>query len=203
MRSFVFATATAAAAFGAVLATPSMAQSAPFEGGHVEAVGGYDLLKDGGNGSSEGTSGFAYGVNAGYDFRSGGMVFGPEAEITGATTDSRSYNAFTAGDVLSINAGRDLYIGGRVGAVISPQAMIYAKAGYTNARVNANYTAGTTTQSDHSDLDGFRLGAGMEYNLTPSTFVKGEYRYSHYNNIDGYNIDADRHQLMAGVGFRF
>jgi outer membrane immunogenic protein len=33
--------------------------------------------------------------------------------------------------------------------------------------------------------------------------VKGEYRYSNYGNQDGVDVDADRHQLMAGVGVRF
>ena len=201
MRKFVIA--TTAAAFGALVATPSLAQAGPFEGPRVEVLGGYDNLQDGSDGSSEGTSGFVYGVGVGYDVRSGGAIFGIEGEITDSTTDSRTYNAISAGDRLSLNAGRDLYVGGRVGAIISPQAMVYAKAGYTNARVNADYTIGNTTVNQHSDLDGFRLGAGLEYNVSPTAYVKGEYRYSHYNNIDGQDIDGDRHQLMAGVGFRF
>ena len=61
----------------------------------------------------------------------------------------------------------------------------------------------TTTVTDKSDLDGYRVGAGLEYNITPSAYVKGEYRYSHYGDLDGIDIDLDRHQLMAGFGFRF
>ena len=107
------------------------------------------------------------------------------------------------GDQLRLDAGRDLYVGGRVGYVISPLAMIYAKGGYTNARIESRYTAGTTEFRDHTNLDGFRVGAGLEYNITPTAYVKGEYRYSHYGDVDGYNIDLDRHQLLGGVGIRF
>ena len=50
------------------------------------------------------------------------------------------------------------------------------------------------------------MGAGVEYNLTPTAYIKGEYRYSHYghiNGIDNYDPNVDRHQIMGGVGIRF
>jgi outer membrane immunogenic protein len=204
MRKFAFA--TAAAAFGVALATPALAQNGDFSGPRLEALAGYDNLRDGGDGDSEGREGFSYGALLGYDIQNGNIVYGIDGEITDATTKSRSYNEVTAGDRFSVEAGRDLYIGGRLGYVISPAAMIYAKGGYTNARVESRYQANTGADSelvDKADLDGFRLGAGLEYKLTPTAFVKGEYRYSHYGEIEGYNIDLDRHQLMAGLGIRF
>ena len=112
------AMATAAAAFGAMLAAPAMAQDCPFAGGRVEALAGYDNVQDGGDGSSEGTSGFTYGGLVGYDFQRGNTVFGLEGELTDATTSTRTYNALAAGDRFSVEAGRDIYLGGRIGAVI-------------------------------------------------------------------------------------
>jgi outer membrane immunogenic protein len=204
MRKLAFA--TAAAAFGVALATPALAQNGDFSGPRLEALAGYDNLQDGGDGDSEGREGFTYGALLGYDFQRGNIVYGIDGEITDATTKSRSYNEVAAGDRFSVEAGRDLYVGGRLGYVISPAAMIYAKGGYTNARVESRYQPNTGADSelvDKADLDGFRLGAGLEYKLTPTAFVKGEYRYSHYGEIEGYNIDLDRHQLMAGLGIRF
>lgn len=204
MRKLAFV--TAAAAFGVALATPALAQNGDFSGPRLEALAGYDNLQDGGDGDSEGREGFTYGALLGYDFQRGNIVYGIDGEITDATTKSRSYNEVTAGDRFSVEAGRDLYIGGRLGYVISPAAMIYAKGGYTNARVESRYQPNTGADNelvDKADLDGFRLGAGLEYKLTPTAFVKGEYRYSHYGEIEGYNIDLDRHQLMAGLGIRF
>lgn len=197
---------TTAAAFGAMLATPALAQDAPFGGARLEALAGYDNVQDGGDGDSEGRNGFAYGALLGYDIQRGSTVFGVEGEVTDATTSARSYNEFATGDRFSVDANRDLYVGGRVGYAISPLALLYAKAGYTNAGIESRYTSGATGAAevvDKVNLDGFRVGAGLEYNFSPTAFVKGEYRYSHYGKLDDYDIDLDRHQLMAGVGIRF
>lgn len=196
------------AAFGIGLAAPAFAQDgppdqAPFTGLRVEALGGYDNLQDGSDGDSEGRDGFVYGGALGYDVQVGGAVLGVEGEITGSTLKARTNNLLVAGDRLRLDAGRDLYAGVRAGYVISPRAMIYAKGGYTNARVDVRYTDGTTTIEDGAELDGFRVGAGLEYAMGPRTYIKGEYRYSNYGSAEGFDIDADRHQLMAGVGFRF
>ena len=192
------------------IATPALAQDGPangtFAGGRVEVLAGYDNVQDGGDGDSEGREGLGYGGRIGYDFQRGNIVYGIDGELTDSTTKARSYNALTAGDRFSVETGRDLYVGGRLGYVISPQAMIYGKGGYTNARVESRYQATTTSENelvDKTNLGGFRLGAGLEYKLTPSSFVTAEYRYSHYGDIDGYDIDLDRHQLMAGLGIRF
>lgn len=201
MRNQLFV--AAAVAVAAASALPAAAQQGPFTGGRVEVLAGYDNVQDGSDGDSDGRDGFAYGGAAGYDIQVGGAVVGIEGELTDSSTKVRSSNAFVAGDRFTVAAGRDLYVGGRVGAVISPLAMVYAKAGYTNARVESSYTAGTTTVEDDLNLDGVRVGAGLEYNITPTAYLKGEYRYSHYGEIAGYDADLDRHQLMAGVGFRF
>lgn len=45
--------------------------------------------------------------------------------------------------------------------------------------------------------------------LGPSGFIKAEYRYSNYKNIDigeddfDLDTDIDRHQVVVGVGVRF
>ena len=203
MRKLVLTAATAALGLG--LAAPAFAQDsekAPFTGLRVEGLAGYDHLKDG-SGSAASSDGVVYGGAVGYDAQLGGVVVGAEAEVTGSTTDTRTNDVLTAGDSLRVDAGRDLYAGARVGYVVSPRAMIYAKGGYTNARVEAKYVSGATTVEDHQDLDGYRLGAGVEYKVGPTTYVKAEYRYSHYSDLDGYDIDADRHQVLAGVGVRF
>jgi outer membrane immunogenic protein len=203
MRKLVLAAATAALGLG--LAAPAFAQDvekAPFTGLRVEGLAGYDTLKDGGNGSDS-TDGVVYGGAVGYDAQVGGVVLGVEGELTGSSTDVRANNTLVAGDRLRVDAGRDIYVGGRVGFVTSPSTMIYAKGGYTNARVEEEYRSGTTRVDDHQDLEGYRIGAGAELKVGQNAYVKAEYRYSHYNELDGYDIDADRHQVVAGVGVRF
>ena len=59
------------------------------------------------------------------------------------------------------------------------------------------------------------MGAGVEQKIGSNAFAKVEYRYSNYNtgeidfeaegieDSDQFDIDTDRHQVVAGVGWRF
>lgn len=187
-----------AALLAGTLATPAMAQdTAPFTGLRVEGIVGYDTTDV----EDEGSDGVLYGAQVGYDFQSGGAVFGIEAEASDSTVDECVDDVDVVGDTLCAQAGRDLYVGGRAGAAVSDNVLLYGKAGYTNGRVNLDYEDGTTgTASDFDigeNLDGVRVGAGVEFALGPNSYAKTEYRYSNYEQ------GFDRHQVVAGFGFRF
>jgi outer membrane immunogenic protein len=123
----------------------------------------------------------------------------------------RNADVLQIGDSTNLKTGRDLYAGARLGFAISPTTMIYAKGGYTNAKFKARYAnAAGAIFTDGRTADGYRLGAGIEQKfslLGPSGFVKAEYRYSNYKNLDvgtnDVNIDVDRHQAVVGLGIRF
>ena len=98
---------------------------------------------------------------------------------------------------------------------MSPRGLLYAKGGYTNARfgLDADDGAGFSQDFD-ATLDGFRVGAGFEYLLSGNVYGKVEYRYSNYSdlevdvadtniNFDDFDVNTDRHQVVAGVGIRF
>lgn len=191
------------AAAAPVAAQQAAPQTVPFSGLHAEGMVGYDAVSDGGDQSSSSSDGIVYAFSAGYDVPVGRILLGAEAEIGGSTTDTRTDNFIAAGDRLRLDAGRDLYIGGRVGFPISDVALGYLKAGYTNAQVDVRYDLGNTRVSDDAKLDGLRLGAGLEYRLAGQTFIKGEYRYSNYSRVEGFDTDVDRHQVLAGLGLRF
>jgi outer membrane immunogenic protein len=204
MRIVLFAAALAAST---ALATPAFAQdaNAPFTGPRAEGIVGWDRLDDGANSGTKASDGVVYGGQVGYDFQVGNAVLGIEGEATGSTNKDTTSGIVAAGDRFRISAGRDLYVGGRIGFAAGPRALIYAKGGYTNARINTRYTLGTATTDDHADAEGWRAGAGVEYLLSNNVYAKAEYRYSNYSGIDGTNadIDLDRHQVVAGVGIRF
>ncbi|WP_445191044.1 outer membrane protein [Sphingomonas sp. Tas61C01] len=203
MRTLILATAAAAAA---LVANPVLAQDvarAPFTGPRVEGLVGYDNLRDGSDGRSDGRDGVVYGAAVGYDVQVGGAVLGVEGEITDSSTNVRTSDLLVANDSLRLDAGRDLYAGGRLGYAINPRTLAYVKGGYTNARLETRYVSGATSQNDKFDLEGYRVGAGLELAVSGNAYVKGEYRYSHYGNVEGYDTDLDRHQLLAGVGVRF
>lgn len=193
------ASALATAAF----ATPAMAQDDKgFTGPRAEVIAGWDHVKDD---SIYGATkdGVAYGGVLGYDHQIGGAVIGVEGEVTGATTRDRDNGVLVAGDSLHVKAGRDLYIGGRVGFAVGSKALIYAKGGYTNAQIRTEYTSPTVNIDESDNLDGWRIGAGAEVKLTGNVYLKGEYRYSKYDDSNGAGIDASRQQVVGGVGIRF
>jgi outer membrane immunogenic protein len=193
MRSIAFL-ATAAAAFAAFATPASAQQSAPFTGARVEGLVGWDRLQQSGGHNDD----VMYGIAGGYDMQMGGALVG----IEGEAADSNNKACVGAGTALDTRlcakAARDLYVGGRVGTVVGGRTLLYAKAGYTNARVKITEDDGTDRVTlDSADLDGVRVGAGAEYAVGPNSFVKAEYRYSNYEQ------GFERHQVAAGFGFRF
>ena len=180
------------AAGSALAAVPAMAQDAgpaqAFDGFHVEGLAGYDITKAGSSvdddsniDNDQSIDGALFGVGAGYD---------------------------------NVKTNRDLYVGARVGYVVSPRTMVYAKGGYTNAKFDVRNGDGSVETNTDIDADGWRIGAGVEQAVSNNVFAKLEYRYSNYEKgeldyrgdiPDGqrFDLDLDRHQIVAGVGVRF
>jgi len=191
-----------------------------FTGFRVGALAGYDGIRPGStqdtdlDGDDQTVNGLLYGVEAGYDFALSNFLIGVEGEYTGSTgkveTARTDPNFFGFG---SVSTGRDLYVGARAGLTVAPTTLAYVKGGYTNARLNVLASDGTVDTRENFELNGYRLGAGVEQAIGSRAYAKLEYRYSNYNNadfqrVDGsttsqFDIDTDRHQVVAGVGIRF
>ncbi|MBU2341303.1 MAG: outer membrane beta-barrel protein [Alphaproteobacteria bacterium] len=220
-----YATVLLVAGSALSISAPVMAQDAvdgTFTGPRAEIIAGYDSSTAGSSidddvnvDNDQSIEGVVYGGALGYDFNAGGVVLGVEGEYTGSTADVEfadgDFEGFGLGNV---ETGRDLYVGARVGVLAQPDLLVYAKGGYTNASYNIRSASGTQTFDQDIRADGYRVGAGVEYALTGQSFVKLEYRYSNYSdaeidfegdapNTDNFDIDTDRHQVVAGVGFRF
>jgi outer membrane immunogenic protein len=195
----------ASVAIATALVSPAVANEASnFGGFKVGVVVGYDNVALKADGESANKGGFVYGATGGYDYDLGKVVIGAEAEVGGSTVKQRYSDGL--GDTASLKAGRDLYAGVRVGAPVANDFMIYAKGGYTNARVKATLSDGVDTFSGGKNLDGYRVGAGVEYN-NRDQLVRVEYRYSDYGNVtvDGFNtgLSAHRHQVVLTAGWNF
>ena len=204
----------------AIAATPAMAQDTNpvFTGPRVEGLIGYDILGAGDSGDLEGDDqnidGLLYGVNVGYDFAAAGALIGVEGEYSDSTgkveTNTNDPDFFGYGRV---QAERDLYIGLRAGVLVRPTTLVYLKGGYTNQKLGVIASDGATELAGNFKLDGYRVGVGAEQAIGRNTFAKLEYRYSNYSNGEfslndqfvagDLNADADRHQIVAGFGFRF
>jgi outer membrane immunogenic protein len=214
-----------AALLAGTVATPAFAQASgdasPFTGLRVEGLAGYDSLRSGDrdddgvdsneDNGDESVDGIGFGVGVGYDFDLGGVVAGVEGEFMESTGDQDSNESIDGVNFTSnFDIGRDLYVGGRVGFRAGPSTLVYGKAGYTNTSIEANFAGGGDKFEFDTNVDGYRLGAGIEQLFGRNAYGKIEYRYSNYNSLDFSDdedfetgIDLDRHQVVAGVGLRF
>ena len=223
MRNIVLAAASLATL---AIASPALAQEGPadpdtpaFNGPRAGVLLGYDRVQPGQIANSNindrnSADGLTYGGDVGYDIQSDRWVFGAEGEVTGST--AKVTNNPSAAGALGygrVKAGPDLYAGARIGYAVAPRTLLYAKGGYTNQRLDLVASNGTTQTGAHYNLDGWRAGAGLEQKLGSNTYAKVEYRYSNYGNArleypngantNNFSVDTDRHQVVAGVGFRF
>ena len=164
----------------ASVSAPAFAQDAvPFSGPYIGGVVGLDHVDFD---SVNHDSNLLYGGVIGYDINLNGAVFGVEGEY--ADSDAKKFGVHT---------DRDLYAGVRIGGVVVPNVLAYAKGGYSNARFE-------DAAGDGLKLDGYRLGAGLE--TTVQGFIaRAEYRYSSYERIAG--TKPERHQAALILGYRF
>ena len=192
-----------AAVLPLVVTAPAFAQEAEYEpapssaGAHIAVVAGYDSVKGSSGGVSDDLNGVAYGVKLGYDFSvmEHGLL-GVEAEVTNSSAKAD----LGFGDTLKV--GRDLYLGGRLKFDVSDSIALYVKGGYTNAELKVE-SGGLTAKGT---VDGWRLGAGAEIKLSEKIFGLVEYRYSNYGTYSdgaGTTLKIERHQGIAGLGYRF
>lgn len=157
--------------------------AADFAGPRIELRAGWD--RAGIDGGTE--DGVVYGGGIGYDVAVGNAAtFGVEVGSDFATTDIAA-----GGGELQVK--RDLEAGVRLGFKLDEQILLYARAGYTNARV----TAAAFGFSLSDELDGVRVGAGAEYAYGDRGFAKVEYRYADYES------GFERSQLLFAIGARF
>ncbi len=204
------------------IAVPAAAQDgSDYNGPRAEVLAGYDTMRPGSSTDidnaddlDQSIDGITYGVGLGYDFQLGNVVLGVEGELmqSEAATDFDT-TGFSDLGVGNVESNLDLYVGGRAGFLAGPRTLLYAKGGYTNASLDVLATDNVSDALTDVDLDGWRVGAGVEQSLGGGLFVKGEYRYSNYEEgeveapsgmeSDRFDVDLDRHQVVVGFGARF
>lgn len=142
---------------------------------------------------------FAAGAFLGYDYEIvPKIVIGAQADLNFATSDTISGTRGTTR--VSIDPKRSIDLTARAGYVVTPSTLLYVRGGYTNARVRTSITTGTTTRSESESRDGWLVGGGVEQYLLPNVTARIEYRYSDLSDGKG---KYDRHQVLAGVAYRF
>jgi opacity protein-like surface antigen len=130
------------------------------------------------------TAGILGGGQVGYNFQYGSFVFGTEADFGGLGV-SNNQTAFGKGSGYFSRLDDGFYtdVTGRLGYAAGP-ALLYVKGGwaYFDGSVSINDTVKHYAASV-SGLDGWTFGGGIEYKLSPSWSVKGEYRLFDFGSV--------------------
>jgi outer membrane immunogenic protein len=144
----------------------------------------------------------------GYDYQlSQRMVIGAfvDYDFSGVATDiDVSFNGESFGTEIELD--HMWTIGARLGLLATPDTLIYALIGYTQ---------GEYTLEDWSkDVAGWSVGGGIETRLTENWSLKGEYRFTQFdeetlfsagNDYYGASLTAEPsvHSVRAVLSYRF
>jgi outer membrane immunogenic protein len=104
-------------------------------------------------------------------------------------------------------------IGGRAGFLVTPDVLFYGLGGFTRARLD-NWglaTTGFSLQEPTLTLNGYSVGAGIEYRLASNVSLRGEYRYvslGRATTVDATNnltwiTDSSVHIARVVAAYRF
>ena len=171
------------------------------------------------------STGVIGGGQVGYNYQTGAFVFGVEADFGGI---GLSHNTTPYGGYVdyfsSIKDGFYTDVTGRLGYAAGP-ALFYVKGGWAYydgaVSITDNFgmlwgfcTGFSTCHASASGLSGWTLGGGIEYKMSPSWSVKGEYRYFDFGSVTTNWVDvyaapwSFKHQLTAdavtvGVNYSF
>lgn len=128
-------------------------------------------------------------VTAGLDDVTGGVDPTKVTYGAGVGLDAELYKNVIVGAEATVDNvfdRRNIGAAARVGYVVADTALVYAKVGYANWK-----------QTTTAELEGLRVGGGIEANLYGPVYGKIEYRYTDFNGGVG------QHGGLVGFGLRF
>jgi len=185
----------------AALASSADAQYGPqtgrasWQGPYVGANLGY--LWGSVNGSSSKPNGFAGGAQTGYNWQSGQLVFGAEADIQ----LSGAEDTFAPWKFSNPWFGT---VRGRAGFAMS-NILLYGTAGLAYGSLRAQSTL--TGVSETKTLPGWAIGAGVEVALNTNWSARAEYLYVDLSersySLTGTKNAFETSLLRFGVNYRF
>lgn len=196
----------AAIAATAIAITGSAAQAQDFNGPYTGVQAGWNEDSVGTVESPVGDlalekskDSFNGGIFLGYDHEiAPRIVVGVEGDIGFGADDELIRTGRDT--VTRIDPRRSLSLSARAGYIVADNTLVYARGGYTNARVRTTLTDAEGTTSQVSDRDAWLIGGGVERYLTPNFTARLEYRYTDLSDGNG---KYDRHQALVGVAYHF
>lgn len=188
------------AVYGAPASPPEAdgVSSFSWAGGYVGLHAGYGWGEgDAEAGGVSGTIDFdggRFGGFAGYNVDLGSsLIVGIEGDL-GYDWNEREDGTETFGSNLQ---GA---IRGRVGYAVD-RALVYAAGGWAASQFSYDDTGVSIDET----MNGWTIGAGVDYAINDRLFARAEYRYNDYGSADigAVNIDFTQHVVQAGLGLKF
>jgi len=182
------------AAVVALSSAPAFAQE--FQGPYVGAQAGWNQDKALGD-KQDAVVG---GVFVGYDHEViPNVVLGAEGGFSLGASDRVGPHG---PDNASLDPRYSFDASARAGYVLGERNLLYVRGGYTNTRARLTRDVAGVAVSDNGNHDGWFVGGGVERKLLDNVSTRVEYRYNDLgNNSDTGNFE--RHQVLAGVAYRF
>jgi outer membrane immunogenic protein len=144
--------------------------------------------------SSTTPSSFTGGVQVGYNWQTGPVVFGIEGDIdaqdwktTQVLTNFSSGTIFVPGDAFTLESQWQASLRGRLGYAVD-RLLVYATGGaaWTGVKAGANFVPfggdPATSATDRAILTGGTIGGGFEYAFWNNVSVGVEARYTRYES---------------------
>ena len=151
------------------------------------------------------------GLTAGYNYQSGQLLVGAEADAAFGSISGNGYSGVgghSSGVINGLGTARV-----RVGYVFN-QALFYVTGGYAGTALDGklnDYAQSPNLQVDQSHyLNGFAVGAGVEVAVTTKISIKGEYLFTGFGSQnyfggtrDATNAGANISLIRAGLNYHF
>jgi outer membrane immunogenic protein len=150
----------------------------------------------------------------GYNFQSGNIVFGIEADLEGGNLDGSFVNLTGISSQGSVDLNWQGSVRGRVGIASGP-ALYYLTAGWAFGDFDfGGGPAGGPICCGYSDrLNGWTIGGGGEWALGRNMTARIEYRYTDFGSTSGglpptfpgvtMPVDLTTHAIRAGLSYKF
>ena len=175
------------------------------------SYGGYDA-------GSYGNGHFLGGLQGGYDWQSGNIVFGFGADIN--FVDDGEDSRLKVDEVISTKVKAVSTFTGRLGYLLHPQAFIYVRGGLALSRIqygSVDERWDLVADAVDKTRTGYTIGGGVEFRLDNGWSVFGEYQHiefsdakvtfqygeSSYPSQWTYDYDHTLNITTAGVRYRF
>jgi len=153
-------------------------------------------------GDNYGISGGLFGGQVGYNYQSAGtpLVLGIEADWDWADVDGS--RTFIGQGPINTSAKLENLgtVRGRIGYAWD-RALFYGTAGWAWSRLKADCGNFCSSPIQSHTVDGYTLGAGLEYGITPNLSLKAEYLYVHLTPTDFFtNLSPNPCTGSCGIG---